>query len=138
MHSPLASGARAVAPALLLALAGIADDSAAQSRWIYINGQRLNDAQAAELMRRHCSFIPDGSYWMNMRTGAWGYPGNPQVQGVLGDPCRQSSAGPGQQLHLGPYATMRRASEVANEYRAQGFRAVAFHNGDGYYVNAKR
>jgi hypothetical protein len=35
---------------------------------------------------------------------------------------------------FGPYATMRRANEVANEARSYGFSAVAFHNGDGYYV----
>jgi hypothetical protein len=35
---------------------------------------------------------------------------------------------------FGPYATMRRANEVANEARNYGFSAVAFHNGDGYYV----
>jgi hypothetical protein len=35
---------------------------------------------------------------------------------------------------FGPYATMRRANEVANEARGYGFTAVAFHNGDGYYV----
>jgi hypothetical protein len=35
---------------------------------------------------------------------------------------------------LGPYATMRRANEVANEARGYGRSAMAFHNGDGYYV----
>jgi hypothetical protein len=35
---------------------------------------------------------------------------------------------------FGPYATMRRANEVANEARGYGYSAVAFHNGDGYYV----
>jgi len=34
----------------------------------------------------------------------------------------------------GPYATMRRANEVANEARSLGFSAIAYHNGDGYYV----
>ncbi len=34
----------------------------------------------------------------------------------------------------GPYATMRRANEVANEARNLGFSAIAYHNGDGYYV----
>jgi hypothetical protein len=37
----------------------------------------------------------------------------------------------------GPYATMRRANEVANWFRSQGFSAVAFHNGDGYYVDVR-
>ena len=35
---------------------------------------------------------------------------------------------------FGPYATMRRANEVANEARSYGYSAAAFHNGDGYYV----
>jgi hypothetical protein len=37
----------------------------------------------------------------------------------------------------GPYATMRRANEVANWFSQQGYRAVAFHNGDGYYVDVR-
>jgi hypothetical protein len=35
---------------------------------------------------------------------------------------------------FGPYATMGRANEVAAEARSYGYSAVAFHNGDGYYV----
>ena len=34
----------------------------------------------------------------------------------------------------GPYATMRRANEVANYARRSGYFAVPYHNGDGYYV----
>jgi len=37
---------------------------------------------------------------------------------------------------LGPFATMRRANEVASEARGYGYSALAFHNGDGYYVRA--
>ena len=137
MSPGLASRARAFAPLLVLALAAIGDDAAAQSRRLFINGHRLSDAEAAALSQRHCAFITDGRYWMNMQTGAWGYAGNARIQGYLGDPCRQGAAGGGN-AHLGPYATMRRANEVANEYRARGYSAVAFHNGDGYYVNVKR
>lgn len=36
----------------------------------------------------------------------------------------------------GPFATMRRANEVADEARRRGYDAVAYHNGDGYYVRA--
>ena len=35
---------------------------------------------------------------------------------------------------LGPFATIRRANEVANDVRSYGRNAIAFHNGDGYYV----
>ncbi len=135
MQHLLASSHRATAAALGLMLAAIAADAAAQTRWVTINGVRLNDVEIATLDRRACVPIPNGNYWLNLQTGAWGYAGNARVQGTFGEMCRGAGAG---QLHLGPYATMRRANEVANEYRAQGFRAVAFHNGDGYYVNATR
>ena len=108
----------------------------AQSRQVYVNGQYLSDGQVAALARRNCAYIPDGAYWLNLQTGAWGYAGNWQVQGRLGDACH--AGGGGGTGRYGPYATMRRAEEVANQYRAQGLRAVAFHNGDGYYVNVKR
>jgi hypothetical protein len=34
----------------------------------------------------------------------------------------------------GPYATIRRANEVANEFRSLGFTAIVFHDGIGYFV----
>ncbi|MCB1886004.1 MAG: hypothetical protein KDH20_00230 [Rhodocyclaceae bacterium] len=61
----------------------------AQSREVFVNGQRLTSAQLNGLQRMHCARIPDGAYWLNTRTGAWGYAGNGRVQGYLGDPCRQ-------------------------------------------------
>ena len=109
----------------------------AQSRLVFVNGQYLSDAQVAALTRRSCAHIPDGAYWLNWQTGAWGYAGNPRVQGTVGDACR-GAGGSGDTSRYGPYATMRRAEEVANQFRGQGLRAVAFHNGDGYYVNVKR
>lgn len=75
-----------------------------------------------------------------MQTGAWGYVGNPQVQGTFGDACPQQTVGGGGggAFRVGPFATMNRANQEANAYRAQGYRAVAFHNGDGYYVDVRR
>jgi hypothetical protein len=35
---------------------------------------------------------------------------------------------------FGPFPTMRRANEVANQARSRGYSALPFHNGDGYYV----
>jgi hypothetical protein len=37
---------------------------------------------------------------------------------------------------LGPYATIRRANEVAYEAGSVGYSTQVFHNGDGYYVRA--
>ena len=121
------------------ALVVSAGTSAAQSRIVIVNGKLLSDANLAELSRRHCADIPDGSYWLDARSGAWGYAGNPQVQGYLGDPCRAGAAGGvNQDGTYGPYATARRAQEVANGFRGRGLQAVWFHNGDGYYVRVKR
>jgi hypothetical protein len=125
-----------VVMSLAVAMSVFSCGAMAQSRQVFVNGQYLSDAQVAALARRNCAFIPDGAYWLNLQTGAWGYAGNWQVQGILGDACR--GGGGGDTSRYGPYATMRRAEEVANQYRTQGLRAVAFHNGDGYYVNVKR
>ena len=133
------SGLAARSALLALFAAGAltaAADAYAQSTRVFLNGKRLSDAEVIALSRRNCAAIPDGAYWMNLQTGAWGYVGSRRVQGHFGDACRQSAGG-GNARH-GPYATLRRAEEVANGYRAQGFRAVAFHSGDGYYVNVRR
>jgi hypothetical protein len=115
--------------------------AAAQSRIVIVNGKLLSDAEVARLARMACTEIPEGSYWLNWNNGAWGYAGNPQVQGVLGDQC-SATGGTGGQVagdgSYGPYATMRRAEEVANDFRRRGLQAVAFHNGDGYYVRVRR
>ena len=39
---------------------------------------------------------------------------------------------------FGPFATIRRAWEVANEFRARGCSTTQpFHSGDGYYVDVQ-
>jgi hypothetical protein len=79
---------RAAVLALILTL-GAAFPAAAQSRWVILNGQRLDDAQVAFLEQRACTAIPNGQYWHDLQTGAWGYARNPQPQGVIGEACRQ-------------------------------------------------
>lgn len=74
----------------------VASASAAPQRNVIVNGHRLTPAQIGQLQYFHCAFIPDGSYWLNMQSGAWGYAGNPWRQGWLGDPCR---GGSGNQRH---------------------------------------
>lgn len=63
----------------------------AQSRYVFVNGQRLTEAQIAHFDRVQCTRIPSGRYWLNTATGAWGYAGNARVQGYLGDLCRGRS-----------------------------------------------
>jgi hypothetical protein len=134
------SGSLALLAAATLTAAFCAD-ALAQSRWVIVNGQRMSDAQVAELARANCSDIPNGNYWLNTRSGAWVYAGNPRAQGVIGEGCGRGTdpgSGVNQDGTHGPFATLRRAEEFANGYRAQGLRAVAFHNGDGYYVRVSQ
>jgi hypothetical protein len=120
--------------------AALCAEATAQSRWVVVNGQRLSDAQIAALARSNCRDIPNGAYWLNTQTGAWGYAGNPTTQGVFGEACRDPEAAGGinRDGTRGPFVSMRRAEEEADRYRAQGYRAVAFHNGDGYYIRVSR
>ena len=139
--SPRSLCARLLAPAVATAFFLTAVAATAQSRWVFVNGERMSDAQVAELDRLQCVAIPNGAYWLNKQTGAWGYAGNPRVQGVFGERCA-GGAGPAGGSNLdgthGPFVSMRRANEEAAGYHAQGFRAVAFHNGDGYYIRVSR
>lgn len=73
--------------ALLLLAALCAGAANAQTRFVVVNGQRLNDAQIAYLDRVQCTRIPNGRYWLNTVTGAWGYEGVPIIQGYLGGAC---------------------------------------------------
>ena len=59
----------------------------AQSRWVFVNGQRMSDAQVLQLSQLQCSFIPNGRYWVDWRSGAWGLTGHPARLGLLGEAC---------------------------------------------------
>jgi hypothetical protein len=61
----------------------------AQTRAVIINGQRASDGQVAYLEQRACTRIPNGNYWLDPRSGAWGYAGDPRARGVLGQACSQ-------------------------------------------------
>jgi hypothetical protein len=65
----------------------------AQTRMVIVNGQHMNDAQVATLEQRACTRIPNGAYWLDLRTGAWGYANNPRVQGVFGESCGSRQPG---------------------------------------------
>jgi hypothetical protein len=71
----------------LLGVCAYAGAASPQTRYVVINGQRLTDPQIAYLDQVQCARIPNGRYWLNLATGAWGYAGNPIVRGYLGDLC---------------------------------------------------
>lgn len=79
----------------LLALTGAALGAQAQSHQVFVNVQRMSDAQVARLARAQCHAIPDGRYCLHWRSGAWGCDGNPRVQGVVGALCRVARRRPG-------------------------------------------
>lgn len=77
--------------AIATLLAATSAAFAGPHRHVVVNGTRMSNAQLAVLDRMQCAHIPNGAYWLNTRTGAWGYAGNPWRQGYLGDPCRVGS-----------------------------------------------
>jgi len=60
----------------------------AASRFVVVNGQRMSPAQVRQLDQMSCARVPDGRYWIDIRTGAWGYEGGPP-QGRVGDACQR-------------------------------------------------
>jgi hypothetical protein len=74
--------------AMLAAGCALGAAAGPMQRYVVVNGHRLTPTQIAQLQVAHCAYIPDGRYWLNMQTGAWGYAANPWQQGFLGDPCR--------------------------------------------------
>jgi hypothetical protein len=62
-------------------------------------------------------------------------PGLPPTGAASAESATDGRAQQTQATRFGPYATARRAQEVANYYINQGYNAQWFHNGDGYYVD---
>ena len=69
----------------------ICPDSAL-ARYVVVNGERVTDADLAYLDQISCSHVPDGHYWIDMRTGIWGYPGS-AAQGHIADNCNRHRPG---------------------------------------------
>jgi len=81
------------------------------------NGRRVASALASIVIASVCAVLPG--------VAAGSYPGERHAGVQLAQfGCQM----------FGPVATMRRANEMANQFRASGFSAIAFHNGNGYYV----
>ena len=58
--------------------------STALARTVIVNGVLMGPADIAVLQWIHGDYIPDGSYWLDFNTGAWGYQGGGQ-EGVIGE-----------------------------------------------------
>jgi len=53
-------------------------------RFVIVNGFPVGPADLAVLDYLHGEYIPNGRYWLDLNTGAWGFEGGP-LQGYLGD-----------------------------------------------------
>jgi hypothetical protein len=85
---------RSIASVLLaLALCLMGAGAAHAERFVLVNGVRLAGAHLEQLDRWHCGPVPDGSYWIDLNSGLWGYPGNPMPQGHVADNCSRFSGG---------------------------------------------
>lgn len=78
----------ACALCLVLSAAAAAAAAASEERHVVVNGKRLAGTQLEKLDRADCRPIPDGDYWLNRRSGTWGYTGERTVQGRIGDGCQ--------------------------------------------------
>ena len=53
--------------ALALSMVG----AAYAERYVVVNGQRLSQGEILHLEQWHCGPIPNGHYWLNLRSGIW-------------------------------------------------------------------
>lgn len=76
---------------LATAVVILAASASAGAREVSVNGEPLNVLGLALVDALNCGeTVPDGRYWVNFESGAWGYEGGPQ-QGVLD--CEAQTAG---------------------------------------------
>ncbi|WPD21088.1 MAG: hypothetical protein SD837_12860 [Candidatus Electrothrix scaldis] len=54
-----------------------------EERHIHINGEHLDRESITLLDQIVGSKVEDGFYWLDMKSGEWGYEGNNQVQGIV-------------------------------------------------------
>jgi hypothetical protein len=82
-----------------------------EDRVVIVNGRHLDGAQIAWLDQRNCAPVPNGRYWLDLRTGAWGYAGWPQVQGYVGAACGDARP---QHRSLSERGLLYRPGEILN------------------------
>ena len=75
----------------VLTLSGIAINANAWQRHVVVNGYALNALELSTLDQAACITVPNGYYWL-LQNGVWGYQGNTEPQGYLGEKCVYNSA----------------------------------------------
>lgn len=65
-------------------------------RHVHVNGQHMNALQINTLDAINCGeAVPNGNYWVNWSTRAWGYEGGPQQGWLPNCQRRETAAGGG-------------------------------------------
>ncbi len=70
-----------------LLLVFLLTDSAIAERYVVVNGQRLALYQIQYLEQIHCGPIANGHYWLDVRSGIWGFAGDRRPRGRITDNC---------------------------------------------------
>jgi hypothetical protein len=55
----------------------------AEDRHIHVNGECLESTEMAQLDQLIGGMAPNGNYWIDFNTGAWGYEGDQETQGYI-------------------------------------------------------
>ena len=70
--------------AIILAVVGLTSVVVdAQQRVIIVNGELLSTRQLILFDRMLGGHMPDGNYWLNTRSGLWGFVGDPVPRGRI-------------------------------------------------------
>ena len=70
--------------ALFLVMGATTVATWAYDRYVIVNGKLMNATELAVLDGINGEYIPDGRYWLNYVTGAWGHENGP-MEGILGE-----------------------------------------------------
>jgi hypothetical protein len=67
----------------------LSSGAALADREMVVNGHAMTPAQITEIERLACRTLPDGEYWLDTKSGVFGYVDNPRPQGRLRDSCNR-------------------------------------------------
>jgi hypothetical protein len=82
---------RTLTIALFFVISATTNTTLAYDRYVIVNGKLMNATELAILDNVNGEYIPDGRYWLNYATGAWGYENGP-MEGILGEDSNSTGA----------------------------------------------
>ncbi len=64
---------------------------AEDERHIHLNAQHLTPDSIIKLDKKNGATVPDGNYWLNSKTGQWGFEGSLDVKGTINTTMAQNN-----------------------------------------------